>query len=482
MNRITSTTTLFLLTVFVGFFVFFYVIHPLYPIDPDDFQFLSDFRVALPQPYLWNPTRVLPEILSPLCGYIAAYVIYPLTGNYYDSFAVVNALVVSAFITIYANFFIELMKIKYRRTDVDAVILAFLFILLHFTALRVYPSGNQHLFYCGDVCCYYFYLIPNLIGACIVMSLMCNNWLKKNEFSYLQQGYILLVLYLILCSNILCSILLVAYIFSNFIIEWFNTGQPNVRNYCLENKYSVLIMLLWGGVHLIEYTGGRANDLAVLNAESSVLKSISEIIQTFVHADLNKVFVFTFIIFIVIGLYRSIRHRVINDLSAKMLIALSCVLFYYVVLCTKIGAHYIASGRCLFVIFFFVLMYMFEWINIVYEKHKRLSMVMPLMILLIWSFTNTTQSTFRDVCFTHFKKGKYDLQYLKSIREKNIQDIIEAVNENKDSVILRVPHYPESNNNWPFVTWRYNDLENMLHKHGMISKHIKGRIIIDENL
>ena len=120
-------SSLFLILVFIACYVFFYVIHPLAPIDSDDWEFLSKFRLSLPLFNVWNPTRVFPEILQASCGYIAAYVIYHIINDYYNSLVVVNAVVVSAAITVYARFFKVLMEKRFNRTAQQSILLTTLF-------------------------------------------------------------------------------------------------------------------------------------------------------------------------------------------------------------------------------------------------------------------------------------------------------------------------------------------------------------------
>lgn len=57
--------------IFAFFMYFFTIAHPVYPFDIDDWGNMISMRWAHPIPYDWNPTKVLPEMLLPLCTEIA---------------------------------------------------------------------------------------------------------------------------------------------------------------------------------------------------------------------------------------------------------------------------------------------------------------------------------------------------------------------------------------------------------------------------
>ena len=73
--------------------LFFTKTCPLVPYDADDWIHLGQMRIPLPIWNGWNPSKVLPEVLMPMCGYIGAYVIYPLVGDYIFSITIAAAII-----------------------------------------------------------------------------------------------------------------------------------------------------------------------------------------------------------------------------------------------------------------------------------------------------------------------------------------------------------------------------------------------------
>ena len=124
--------TAWYLAVFGILYLWFARVKPLVPYDGDDWLYLSYARKAVPLWGDWNPARVLPEVLMPLCGAVAAYVVMPLTGDYIGSITIVSAVVVSGFLTAYVYFFETQVSKKFSLPAFGVRLLGGLFLLSHF--------------------------------------------------------------------------------------------------------------------------------------------------------------------------------------------------------------------------------------------------------------------------------------------------------------------------------------------------------------
>lgn len=469
----------FLIIVFIVCYVFFYVIHPLAPIDSDDWEFLSKFRLALPVVNAWNPTRVFPEMLQAFCGYIAAYVIYPISRNYYNSLIIVNAAVVSAAITVYAYYFKCLMEKRFNRTSLESILLTTLFLLLHFMALRVADSGNSHLFYCFDVTCYYFYLIPNLIISCLIMSLLCDNWLVNNDFSNIKKGFVWLVIYLMVCSNLFCSILLVAFVGLQALVKWPGSSRESIKLWLKKNWKSIAIVVFWLLINVFEVNGGRAKNLDS-KSDLSLFSGLLQSVQHVADLQVNRIFLLILFLALVWEIGSIIKHRKINSLTLEMLLTFVCVLIYDILLCSKAGTIYWSMAHSMFPLFFCVLIFLFYKVNSLLDRWPFLTMALPFLILLVYSYTNRTPSTFLDVEERYFDNGKFDLKAFQDINNQIVSTVVEGCANGNDSVFIIVPEMNETNHNWPFIATpkKYENYVNTLHKHGLIQYKPQGRIIV----
>ena len=103
MNKTNEKKIIFIFLTIISFitFIFFLRVHPIIVFDVDDWLYISDNRVAIPLWGSWNPTRVFPETLAPLISNIAVHLIYPLCNNYIKSLSIMNAIIVTMFITVY---------------------------------------------------------------------------------------------------------------------------------------------------------------------------------------------------------------------------------------------------------------------------------------------------------------------------------------------------------------------------------------------
>lgn len=95
--------------IFLSIVIFFTMAHPLVPYDGDDWLNLSILRKAVPMTGAYNPIKVLPETLFPLAGLVAAYVVFPLIGDYISAIALTSALVMAGLISLYMYLFFKLV-------------------------------------------------------------------------------------------------------------------------------------------------------------------------------------------------------------------------------------------------------------------------------------------------------------------------------------------------------------------------------------
>ena len=131
--------------IFAGMMAFF-AAHPLYIYDSDDWHYISFSRHALPSVRQWNPTKILPETLMPLCAEIAVRFIMPCMGDYIGAMGMVFGIVVSISIIGYMISFGRYLSSQYRLCEVNIVWLITLLLLFHFLPFNIKISGNMHMF------------------------------------------------------------------------------------------------------------------------------------------------------------------------------------------------------------------------------------------------------------------------------------------------------------------------------------------------
>ena len=88
---------------FVCLCVFFIKIHPIMLFDADDWTYLAFTRTSklLPSRNEWNPTRILPENLMPLAGYLGKPFLMQAGENSYDAVTANMGLMLAVFVLAY---------------------------------------------------------------------------------------------------------------------------------------------------------------------------------------------------------------------------------------------------------------------------------------------------------------------------------------------------------------------------------------------
>ena len=122
----TLKSVVFCMAVFCAMLVFFTVLHPVPIMDEDDVIYTVLIRKAIPIPGAWNPSRVMPEVLTSLCGNLAALCTALGFGRFIDCQVVVLGVIFSLFITAYIYTFFRLLRVRFDCGEFAAFCLSIL--------------------------------------------------------------------------------------------------------------------------------------------------------------------------------------------------------------------------------------------------------------------------------------------------------------------------------------------------------------------
>ena len=468
-NVAASYKILFAVLVFLFFFIFYAVIHPLIPIDLDDWSYIIKNRIFLPIWGAWNPAKVFPEFFYPLMSSIGAYVIYPLNNDYLQSQCIIHAIVVSMSITGYTLSFLHFVRSKFSISSSTAYMLTILFLMLHFLIFRTEETNNIYMFYANDVNCYYNYIIPDLLCASLVLSLLSKDWLKDKIMPTFKNSIIIVLLYLAICSNLYSSIILGGFIVSNILIDL-------IRCYRVDKKYidvlklnikKIIIVVCWLIVHLFEAFGLRAK--AASGFQVSLFDSIQTTLSNIVNMEISKIFLLLVMLSIIcftIIIYKNISggKSIFYQVSLSFLICL----VYIILLSAKVSPDYIIINNGNFPFFFYLILFVCIILAIIVQKTKVIQLLLPFIILLFYSFINRTSNTFSDIW------RQYDFKTLSELTRKNVNVIISADKNYIKIIKITIPDF-NNNDNWPIKLDL--DYSNALYKHGVIKSYVKVKLI-----
>ncbi len=469
-NQFLRYNILFYILLFIGFFIFYAEVHPIIPFDADDWESLNFHRQAYPSLDYWNPTKVFPECFQPLVGLIAAYLVYPITGDYLNALLYSHAFAVSSFIILYLYSLQKLLKSNFPISNLTSYAIIIVYVLFHFLILRVFRSNNDYLLFSLDANCYYHYTIPNLLCASLVM------WLMRNDVTKLTGGLkismLVLATYLALCSNLFSTVILIAYIGANLLLSLFKQEKSEkgwLWAYVKKNTIFLSIITFWLIIQLIEANGYRA---AYSNMESPFMSGIIETCKNFVRLHFNLRF--TAIAILSVGAafgYAVFKNREDWKQNREKLgiltLALVLVIAYLILLCSRVDPVYMMKGQVVFAYTFFILLIVILSIAYLCVKFTPVKVAMPLLAILIFFEINTRGKTFLDVQYEFIDNPQACMELNRVLIDK----IQKADQAHQDSIVIMVPNFGNWDN-WP-LSYNCSNVGIALYKHNIINRPIR---------
>lgn len=461
--------------VFLFLFLFFSTIHPVQVFDGDDWTYIAYARDAVPSTHVWNPTRVFPEIFMPTVGFIAAFFVTPILGNYLDSMTLSFAFVIALFITLYLFTFYKLLRSNLEVHDKQALLITLLFLIMHFWIFRSQSEKNIHLFLSRNLTCYFFYTIPVLLNAILVM--YCEQ--KRNHFfncGTLTRGFLLLLFYLAIYSNLFSSIVIVAYsgvvLLQEVILKMAFARRPkNIISYIQNNLLYIGIVTAWIISLFIEIKGGRANSLNVGFSFSGIQESVTYLWVSLEY--LNKYFlVFLISIYIaavVVMLFSILKSKDIDKITSEFLHrqfrylgSFVIITIFQILLCTVTSLNdYIICADVLISILFFVLLATLNTLIYVLNKLPSLETLLP-FILCIALFNCHSSGK------TYISPSMYpgESTVVHSITDSIMSQIYDANATGLVELEILVPVFDDAKDNWPLSLWLGERISKTLYEHG----------------
>ena len=460
---------LFFLILIIFTYIFFRVIHPLIVFDTDDWWYIYFSRKAIPMPGTWNPARVLPEILMPLVSEIASYTLYPITNDFIGSLATVHALVVSLFVIIYIYSFYKLCRDVFCDSVTIAMSCSLLFYMLHFLVFRVNENANIFLFNAHNVTCYFYYVIPVMLNASLVMWMLNRKWFNAsiNKATPFLKGVYYLLIYLAVFSNLYSSVIIVTYAVADILIDL----KKGVRS----KIYQIISIALWIISAVFEMFGGRAKDVYDANITLfGELKKTLKLLFT-IFSKVNTGFLLITIIAFGVLVYFVVVHRE-NSLYYKLIIAGFMTLAFEVLLCAVTGFARINRPDVLIAFFFFFFVLLCALICTFLEEHTKLLIIAPIVLLVIFFEINT-----EGVTFIEANTPNINSKIAEQISRDIVKQITSAEQNGESEITLYVPKW-NSDDNWPHGMYGADRFAKALYKHGVLNKKMVVHMVPSEEM
>lgn len=472
------------LLLFTFIFVYFTVISPLVPFDGDDWRYIGAIRTPFPLWGVWNPTRVLPEVLMPVGGYIAAFLIYPITGNYINALTIAESFIVSAFVSIFLWLFYRLLVKRFKLSKKLSLALELIFFLSFFLLFKHSNQPSYNGFWTVDLACDFFYLIPGLLNASLIMFMSQTRDFSSifKGMSNLKKGIFILVIYFALFSNTQLTIILATFSFAMILENFIKLKKINL-SFFEKTWIYFIILIIWLCTIFFDLNGQRAKNVQNLNNipfATSVKATLNEL-HKFILIQNTKILLL-FAIILILGILISIKFVVDKEMNgqeylkyiSEMMLCLILSLAYLVIAYTKAGSQYTSRSDAMWPVIFFFLLACNLSLAFLINQFQFTKIFLPLgivlMSLIAFSF-NYHQVPANNVM--------YSFQTARAVDNYIIKQVVNADKKGKSKVVVKVPKDQENispksaASNWPhsyeMATW----LQNTLYSHHIIRTRIQ---------
>lgn len=471
-------------SLFLFLFVYFTQITPLVPFDADDWSFLGTMRLPFPLWGVFNPSKVLPEVLGPLVGSISSLFVYPITRNYVYSIIFTQAIVVSLFIIFFLYLFKVFLNKKLEMSFREAIggeiflFLSFFFIFKHINT----PSYSG--FWATDFDCYFHYLIPGLLSASLVLIMMTQkNFMKYwNSQSSLYKGIFLMAVYFAMFSSPQLSIILASYSMVMIVLTAIQKFRLGIKKYLLNTYLYLTITLLWLISILFDLHGRRAAGVTAQNngGLNEKLIAIGNSLNILIN-DLNLKVFFLFVLIIIITLCLALIDKKDHNKSVVIVtqefILITCLLITFVYLMVaylKAGAGYVGRIDAMWAVLCFFLLSVSISFTYLINKFHAVKVVAPLSLVLMALISFNF-----DYLPVQPNIGQHNSTTIINVDNYIINQIVKADREGKDKVTVKVPlgegkvTPKDQTSNWPHAFYMAKCLQNTLYSHGIIRTRIQ---------
>ena len=448
--------------------LFFTKTCPLVPYDADDWIHLGQMRIPLPIWKGWNPAKVLPEVLMPMCGYIGAYVIYPFVGDYVLSITIAAALILTFAIVMLC---LCVMWFVRRRFDFSVnMSLAFeiLFLILCFAIFRN-RGTSRYLFYADNMNCVFNYTVPGIINAISVLFMMSYANFKEayKNFNTVEKSLFILLIYFSLFSNIFQSGTIAIYVglmLFNELIRILRVKKFVLKEYIEQNKIYLSILIAWICALVFEMSGGRAS--AVSNDNG--LDFITPIRQMYAMVQaLADPFFLVFIVVVIWIIGSSIIKRNTEGYMYVTVFMNVGVLGVYLYLLSVIIPYFSRIEASWNLWFYLIIIVIIGVAELVFAFPQIKILFIPItFVVLVAAF-------YPDGRFQMSTLGNTDYTTCVNTGNYVISQIVEADYNGEKSITIEVAEYPDKNYVWAFNEIFGESVANTLYNHNIIKNKIE---------
>lgn len=405
---------------FIGIFIFFRYVHPVVPWDGDDWSTMiaaSDYGIPVAGEY----RQIMPNMLGAVMGYIAAFIIYPLSGDYINAIVTSNSLILSVSILISVIMIYRLLRGGLKAKHTHALLGVIFFVSIGFLMFHVVDSST-YLYWQYNSCTVYYYSVPSYIASAYIILLIVNESLNEiDKQSPIKYGLILAAAYILIFSFVPAATMVVATAFWYLIDKLIKTKSivQTVKN----SGLYVATLVFYCIVLYAEF--GRTFGTGYLKSNGNMFDALKLSFKTIIGSflQMHPIMQVICVIVVALALITVLSKRAAKEITdydlryGKLLIVISRVLlivFMYFVLFGAISFSHINCGfmriDSLYVFYFLVILLIAVCAVYVLENSKNMVIVMPLLIGIMLYPIITPKNTYSGSIYTDSSaKQRYEI-------------------------------------------------------------------------
>jgi hypothetical protein len=477
-NQLNSLLIITSVIIFAFIYVFFTIAHPMIPWVGDDWACMGAMsRRALPTNETWNGGRVFPDVFAPMVGYFAAYIVYPILGDYLHSISVTSGVIISLFSII---FYIVLYKFFYALTfkNIVSLCISLIVVVVYFVLFQSKSSENIYMLWMVNLTTLFYYFLPNIINSTLVLYFMTKSANNENiiiENKNLNKTALLIcILYFSLFSMMWGSVILFVYAVLDLLISFISIKLN--KRYCksfIKNKIFLLFIVVFFLIYIyFEFTSARGKSLLVASEKRLFFADIKLAMKEFFAIMTNvqhilRVFAFWIVCttsYIVINYKETMKSNNFKLLIISLFSSISLMVFYIIGI-AKGGVDY-ARIEVVFGFYFYCIISISLCLIIIINKQPKVFLIIPLVLAIFFADIFRVNTRFSGGRYTDTTpQQKYELV------DSWITQIKEADKNRESEVVVR---YLQGINIW----FDSSSMSTTLYLHNIISRPIK--IIFEE--
>lgn len=457
--------------VFLFFLVFFAKIYPIVISTTDDYFAFVNHRHILPEWHGSNPIRVFAEVFMPLVSQGSSLLFRVFGGSILDWLTFGWAFCVAS---VLAGLVVALYQL-FRKAGVSTLFTCaglLIFLLMHFWIFKQKgQDGNIYMLHTVYACTYFYYVIPNLLNAILVLWIHTDQDLHKLFMpeKLLKKALFVFLVYISIYSNIWAGAILASYLGVQLVISIISSIRKKEGFGKWLHKHYVIVLLIavWLSSQFFEMNGLRA---AAVELKAENFHIIWNAAINYIHYVNIRYAIFCTLV-IVGGLILLVFRKDRKVLAEIGILALSLVLFiaYYILSCFKTGTYYVTRPDVFYGAFFYgavIVLYCF------FEVLKRIpvgKLILPLLILFILVDCNSMGRTYKD-SVSSGRKETYATH--NSINQDILEQLKEAEANGLKETRIYVPDY-DNVDNWPYATYAGEQISKGFYKLGALNEEIR---------